>query len=581
MKRTFLYLATTLAIHFSALAETQVPSLMNYQGHVTNAAGVAIGTGSSVNRSVTFRFWKSATDTAAEMRLYSETQTVTILNGDFSVLIGSGAPVEGEANSVASVAEVFANKEVFLGITVDDDNAATTDAEVSPRQQLVSTAFAFRSSVAESVDSGAISNTMLAANAVDTNQLKTSSVTLDKLATDAVNSSAIVDGSVTGADIMNDTIKAEDIATGGVGSLEILDGTIATADIANLAVTTGKIAKDTILAGNIAAGAVGTSEIATNAVTTTQIKDATITGTDIAANTITYDKLKATTQLTVTSNRVGIGTTTPTQGRLVVSGSVTGSGAGDTGYLGATFLGVNFYYTKQINKASSGEAGISTTAANHPATSIYATDAIWSGTNLVSSSDQRIKNVQGRSDRAKDLQTLLGIEVTDYRYKDVIGKGNVPQKKVIAQQVEKVFPQAVSSQTDAVPDIYQPARIKDGWITLATDLKPGERVKLISKNEEGVHEVLETAEGKFRTGFTGTAEEVFVYGREVNDFRTVDYDAIAMLNVSATQELKLEVDALRAENARLRNVLEARLSALEQGRSEGDAVPVSASTSLR
>ena len=148
MKRTFLYLATTLAIHFSALAETQVPSLMNYQGHVTNAAGVAIGTGSSVNRSVTFRFWKSATDTAAEMRLYSETQTVTILNGDFSVLIGSGAPVEGEANSVASVAEVFANKEVFLGITVDDENAATTDAEVSPRQQLVSTAFAFRSSVA-------------------------------------------------------------------------------------------------------------------------------------------------------------------------------------------------------------------------------------------------------------------------------------------------------------------------------------------------------------------------------------------------------------------------------------------------
>ena len=577
MKRTFLYLATTLAIHFSALAETQVPSLMNYQGHVTNAAGVAIGTGSSVNRSVTFRFWKSATDTAAEMRLYSETQTVTILNGDFSVLIGSGAPVEGEANSVASVAEVFANKEVFLGITVDDENAATTDAEVSPRQQLVSTAFAFRSSVAESVDSGAISNTMLAANAVDTNQLKTSSVTLDKLATDAVNSSAIVDGSVTGADIMNDTIKAEDIATGGVGSLEILDGTIATADIANLAVTTGKIAKDTILAGNIAAGAVGTSEIATNAVTTTQIKDATITGTDIAANTITYDKLKATTQLTVTSNRVGIGTTTPTQGRLVVSGSVTGSGAGDTGYSSAFLT-----FTKQI-KADSG-VDLDTVyifSTSRPATSIYATDAIWSGTNLVSSSDQRIKNVQGRSDRAKDLQTLLGIEVTDYRYKDVIGKGNVPQKKVIAQQVEKVFPQAVSSQTDAVPDIYQPARIKDGWITLGTDLKPGERVKLISKNEEGVHEVLETAEGKFRTGFTGTAEEVFVYGREVNDFRTVDYDAIAMLNVSATQELKLEVDALRAENARLRNVLEARLSALEQGRSEGDAVPVSASTSLR
>jgi microcystin-dependent protein len=313
MKRTFLYLATTLAIHFSALAETQVPALMNYQGHVTNAAGVAIGTGSSENRSVTFRFWKSATDTAAASRLYSETQTVTILNGDFSVLIGSGAPVEGEANSAASVAAVFANKEVFLGITVDDGNTATTDAEVSPRQQLVSTAFAFRASVAESVDSGAISNTMLAANAVDTNQLKTSAVTLDKLALNSVNSNAIVDGSVTGADIATDTIKAVDIATGGVGSLEILDGTIATADIAAGAVTTAKIATDTILAGNIAAGAVGTSEIA----------DGVVTGTDIAAGTISLSNLVAAVQqsLVPAGTIVAYGGTTAPDGWLLCHGA--------------------------------------------------------------------------------------------------------------------------------------------------------------------------------------------------------------------------------------------------------------------
>lgn len=348
MKRTFLYLATTLAIHFSALAETQVPSLMNYQGHVTNAAGVAIGTGSSVNRSVTFRFWKSATDTAAEMRLYSETQTVTILNGDFSVLIGSGAPVEGEANSVASVAEVFANKEVFLGITVDDENAATTDAEVSPRQQLVSTAFAFRSSVAESVDSGAISNTMLAANAVDTNQLKTSSVTLDKLATDAVNSSAIVDGSVTGADIMNDTIKAEDIATGGVGSLEILDGTIATADIANLAVTTGKIAKDTILADNIAAGAVGTSEIADGKIGTVDLADGSITTAKIVDRTIKGIDIAATT---ISDTNLGTNTATTVEDLRIVRGTITVATGDQSSYTGLSIKGSGFTY-KFIGKTA-------------------------------------------------------------------------------------------------------------------------------------------------------------------------------------------------------------------------------------
>ena len=31
--------------------------------------------------------------------------------------------------------------------------------------------------------------------------------------------------------------------------------------------------------------------------------------------------------------------------------------------------------------------------------------------------------------------------------------------------------------------------------------------------------------------------KVFVYGNEIDDYKSVDYDAISMLNVSATQEL--------------------------------------------
>ena len=33
------------------------------------------------------------------------------------------------------------------------------------------------------------------------------------------------------------------------------------------------------------------------------------------------------------------------------------------------------------------------------------------------------------------------------------------------------------------------------------------------------------------------AEKIFVYGEEVNDFRTVDYEGLATLNISASQEL--------------------------------------------
>jgi hypothetical protein len=61
---------------------------------------------------------------------------------------------------------------------------------------------------------------------------------------------------------------------------------------------------------------------------------------------------------------------------------------------------------------------------------------------------------------------------------------------------------------------------------------------------------------------------VFVYGREVNDFHVVDYDAIEMLNVSATQQIEREKDAevkfLRDENSALRDEAAALRSRLER-----------------
>jgi predicted nuclease with TOPRIM domain len=41
---------------------------------------------------------------------------------------------------------------------------------------------------------------------------------------------------------------------------------------------------------------------------------------------------------------------------------------------------------------------------------------------------------------------------------------------------------------------------------------------------------------------------VFVYGREVNDFRAVDYEALTTLNISATQELVKMISDLQKKN---------------------------------
>jgi hypothetical protein len=252
------------------------------------------------------------------------------------------------------------------------------------------------------------------------------------------------------------------------------------------------------------------------------------------------------------NGNVGIGTNNPIKAKLEINGFVITNTS-------------RYGYLTNIDGPPKYPAGVYTLEFSNPY-SVWASDKI-AASEFNALSDQRIKNIQGRSDSATDLRTLLGIEITDYRYKDVIGKGNDTYKKVIGQQVEKVFPQAVSRHTDVVPDIYQQASVQDGWVVLATDLKKGERVKLITeKGEAGIHEVLAVAQGKFRVDFKSEAQRVFVYGREVKDFRTVDYEAISILNVSATQELARRLEKLEASDSQLvgLNQKGAEVKALEE-----------------
>ncbi len=151
-------------------------------------------------------------------------------------------------------------------------------------------------------------------------------------------------------------------------------------------------------------------------------------------------------------------------------------------------------------------------------------------------SDERIKEVIGVSNSEEDLSTLLSVEVTDYKKKDKIRFGEKISKKLIAQQLKTVFPEAVSLVTDVIPDIYKAAEIKDGHIALETDLEKGDRVKLIFEDKEEVVEVIKADKKGFSIADKKDGK-VFVYGKEVDDFHVVDYTAVSMLNVSATQEL--------------------------------------------
>jgi Chaperone of endosialidase len=196
----------------------------------------------------------------------------------------------------------------------------------------------------------------------------------------------------------------------------------------------------------------------------------------------------------------------------------------------------------------------------------------------ITASDVRLKNVIGRSDSAKDLETLKKIEITDYTMKDVVQDGKKPVKKVIAQQVEPVYPAAVKSGAvkgvTFTPDVYAVSESikseKPGAYTINLvkphDLKDGDRVRLITQTKD--HELTVVAHVLNDKAFSVESElalgdKVFVYGKECTDLKAVDYDAINMLNVSATQELAKQVDQLQGENSELHDQAK-RLSAVEE-----------------
>jgi len=196
MKR--LRLATSLlGLAATAFAQTAVPTSLSYQGKVTDASGNLVGAGTPVNRDVIFRIYDNAT---GGTRIYSERQTVTIANGEFSVLLGTGGALAAEPNSV-TLDNAFSGAQRFLGVTVDDgaNNNAADDPEISPRQQMTSTAYAFRAKVAEGVTAGAITGAMLANNAIGSVQLSDSVVTSAKIADQAIVTADLAAGAVTAA----------------------------------------------------------------------------------------------------------------------------------------------------------------------------------------------------------------------------------------------------------------------------------------------------------------------------------------------------------------------------------------------
>jgi hypothetical protein len=249
----------------------------------------------------------------------------------------------------------------------------------------------------------------------------------------------------------------------------------------------------------------------------------------------------------LTDGKVGIGTTGPAFPLDVQTTATTGA--------------YSFGYLNPGGQTGSGSIG-----ANGVGISIRATGRILSSEfNAVS--DRRLKTVVGLSDRTADLALLNRLRITDYTMRDRVQFGNRAFKKVIAQEVEAIFPQAVQQQTGFLPDVYALATAVQALpgdslvaLTLPAGLPTagtaGQRLKLVGEAGEVLAALARPAAAGARTLVLRRAQalagtKVFVFGLEHADVRSVDYEALSMLNVSATQELARKVEALEKQNAAL------------------------------
>lgn len=256
---------------------------------------------------------------------------------------------------------------------------------------------------------------------------------------------------------------------------------------------------------------------------------------------------------------VGIGTINPTEGKLVVNGT-GGSGSYTYGYLN-----------------SSGNTG--TSGPNNLSYSIWASGRI-RASEFNAMSDARAKTIEQRTNTSEMLDLVNRLTVTEYSYVDTLAHGNRTKQGFIAQEIEAVYPNAINKSTDFIPNVFEKGEVTYiDWITqMATitlnrphGLSTADHIKLITEDGDMMVDVAKVTETTITVKLEKEVDEVFVYGKQVNDFRAVDYDQVFSIGIAAIQELSDKVEALEAENASLKAELktekatnQARLQVIEE-----------------
>lgn len=131
MKLRIVSALAAAALLCCGIAQAQIPHKLNYQGFLTSPSGAPINSASS---QMVFNIYSVQTLGAP---LHTETQTVTVSNGIFNVLLGTNTALTLPFDT-----------QYYLGVTTG------ADPEMSPRQPLAASPYALRAVMAESLAPG-------------------------------------------------------------------------------------------------------------------------------------------------------------------------------------------------------------------------------------------------------------------------------------------------------------------------------------------------------------------------------------------------------------------------------------------
>lgn len=199
-----------------------------------------------------------------------------------------------------------------------------------------------------------------------------------------------------------------------------------------------------------------------------------------------------------------------------------------------------------IGKSTEPDATLDIYTENPALYSIKTNNPIWVKSDLVMSSDIRIKNNIRDINDNDALNKIMSIEPKTYNYID-INRGTEKVIGFIAQQIYDVIPRAITMNKEVIPNIYCYGNILDDCIYLIDyngiiSNKIGlNSVIIIEKDgikyNDIVVEILGDSIFKIENRSKINDLKIFIYGSYVLDFHALDKNYIYTLSVCSTQDI--------------------------------------------